>query len=157
MQLNNRQTNWMLGAIAAGLLCICVASVVKPMRFESEKTRREAQVIERLMLIREAQGSYRTAHGHYAPSLDSLGLPDSVKQIPFSNGKRFELQTTVSEGKDGHKQPLMECGARYADYLSGLAKGEIRNLTDEATATDQYPGLKIGDLNTSNNNAGNWE
>ena len=157
MQLNNRNINFMLAVIALALLAICVMSVLTPMRFSSERERREALVKQRLVLIRQAQDAYRTAHGHYAPSLDSLALADSLKLIPYADGQHFELNTATKEGKDGHAQPLMECGARYKAYLNGLDKREVNNLTEEAVATDRYPGLKIGDLNNPNNNAGNWE
>jgi hypothetical protein len=51
----------------------------------------------------------------------------------------------------------MECGARYDEYLQGLDADEVSNLTDEAMGAGRFPGLKIGDLETPNNNAGNWE
>lgn len=51
----------------------------------------------------------------------------------------------------------MECGAEYKTYLQGLDKGMTDNLTEEAEAEGRYPGLKIGDLTTPNDNDGNWE
>ena len=51
----------------------------------------------------------------------------------------------------------MECRAPYAAYLKGLSEREIYNLTDAAEKQGRYAGLKIGDLTTPNNNAGNWE
>ena len=51
----------------------------------------------------------------------------------------------------------MECYAGYDDYLSGLDAGSIANLTEEANNAGRYPGLKIGDITTPNDNAGNWE
>ena len=51
----------------------------------------------------------------------------------------------------------MECSAEYGTYLDGLNTREIANLRDRAEKTSRFPGLKIGDLYTANNNAGNWE
>jgi len=51
----------------------------------------------------------------------------------------------------------MECRAPYSAYLKGLSEREIYNLTDAAEKQGRYAGLKIGDLMTPNNNAGNWE
>ena len=53
--------------------------------------------------------------------------------------------------------PLMECGAQYQQYLNGLDENSIANLVEAANEAGLYPGLKIGDLITPNNNAGNWE
>lgn len=51
----------------------------------------------------------------------------------------------------------MECGATYDDYLQGLDPQEIERLTREANDNGKFAGLKIGDLTTPDNNAGNWE
>lgn len=84
-------------------------------------------------------------------------VADSIKYIPYSNGKVFELEKSVVTNKSGTVQNVMECRATYDDYLVGLNSREIINLKDMAEKTERYPGLKIGDLYTANNNAGNWE
>ena len=53
--------------------------------------------------------------------------------------------------------PLMECGAPYESYLNGLDENLIRELTEKADEKGEYPGLRIGDTTTPNDNAGNWE
>ena len=50
----------------------------------------------------------------------------------------------------------MECGAGYETFLDGLDEGSIQQKIEEANYAGRYPGLKIGDLTTDNNNAGNW-
>lgn len=82
---------------------------------------------------------------------------DSIEYIPYGNGAKFELATTIHVNKSGTIQYLMECGAPYKVYLQGLNSREIYNLIDAADKTSRYPGLKIGDIYTPNNNAGNWE
>ena len=52
---------------------------------------------------------------------------------------------------------LLEVKTPYEAYLNGLDKQEIINLKDQQQQLNKYCGLKIGDLETANNNAGNWE
>ena len=85
------------------------------------------------------------------------GNADSLEYISFSNGKKFELEKGIHVGRSGATQNVMECRAKYDDYLLGLDEREIYNLNDAAEKRGAFPGLKIGDLMTPNNNAGNWE
>lgn len=82
---------------------------------------------------------------------------DSLEYIPYSNGDKFEMITGTLKTKSGIYQNVMECGAKYDAYLKGMNSREIYNLNDAAEKSGRYPGLKIGDLYTNNNNAGNWE
>ena len=59
--------------------------------------------------------------------------------------------------KSGAPFCLLEVKAPYETYLNGLDKQEIANLKDLQEKMNKYSGLKIGDLETANNNAGNWE
>lgn len=85
------------------------------------------------------------------------GNPDSLQYIPYGDGAVFELEKTIYVGRSGVVQNVMECRAPYSSYLQGMNEREIYNLTDAAEKQSRYPGLKIGDLVTPNNNAGNWE
>lgn len=93
--------------------------------------------------------------------IDSIYGPDfnadSIQYIPYSGGMKFELEKTIHIGRSGVTQNVMECRAPYSAYLKGMNEREIYNLTDAAEKAVRYPGLKIGDLVTPNNNAGNWE
>ena len=155
------RTNGLLSACVLLLLVLCWASVSAPLRFARQRQQREAVVKERLLLIRQAQAAYLRAKGSYAADLHTLlaggYMADSVQYIPYAGGKRFELSTTVMAGKSGRNVPLMECGAQYQQYLNGLDENSIANLVEAANEAGLYPGLKIGDLITPNNNAGNWE
>lgn len=82
---------------------------------------------------------------------------DSLRYIPFGNGASFEMETRMSSTKSGTPFCLLEVRAPYHVYLNGLDRQEIANLTDRQTKLGKYCGLKIGDLETANNNAGNWE
>ena len=152
--------NYILGACALVLFLLCLLSIFQPIRFQSEQARRENVVKERLLKIRSAEEKYRSLHGSYSGDLTILVkgryLADSLQYIPFSDGKKFTLAATTIVGKSGKQIPLMECGASYEDYLDGLDEDAIQQLMDNANYAGNYPGLKIGDLTTDNNNAGNW-
>jgi ribosomal protein L22 len=82
---------------------------------------------------------------------------DSLRFVPFGNGAQFEMDTITQVARSGAPFCLLEVKTPYTTYLNGLDKQEIVNLIDEQTQLGRYAGLKIGDLETANNNAGNWE
>lgn len=98
-----------------------------------------------------------TTWSSMAEAIVGDGDVDSLQYIPYSNGQIFELEKTIYVGRSGVTQNVMECRASYSSYLYGMNEREIYNLTDAAEKQSRYPGLKIGDLLTPNNNAGNWE
>lgn len=150
-----------LSACVLILSLLCLLSIGTPIRFDKQRAKRETVVKHRLLKIRAAEEAYRARHGAYAGTFEALVnsnlLADSLSHIPFSDKKRFRLQATTIIGKNGKQIPTMECGAEYADYLNGLDEGSISLLAEEAATAGRYPGLKIGDLETPNDNAGNWE
>lgn len=161
MKTKGNAINIVLAGAVALLAYLCAASIQAPMRFDRERTEREADVKRRLVKIRRAEEAFRKANGHYCPSLDSLveggWLADSLRYIPHSGNKEFGLATGSTMSRAGKIVPLMECGAGYADYLEGLDDNSINAITDEADGAGLYPGLRIGSLTEDNGNAGNWE
>ena len=153
--------NHILAALAAALAVACAMSIYSPIRFGRQQAVRESAVKARLVKIRHAEEQYRKATGAYTDDFGALVsrgyLADSLQYIPYSNNKKFNITVTTQVGKSGRQTPLMECGAEYADYLTGLDESGISGLTEEAVNAGRYPGLKIGDLTTPNDNAGNWE
>jgi hypothetical protein len=153
--------NYVLGALAAALAVTCVLSIHAPMRFDGLRAEREQAVKERLVRIRYAEERYRQTNGTYTDDFNELVrggyLADSLQYVPFSGGKKFDIAVNMQTGKSGRQIPLMECGAEYVEYLDGLDGNSISNLVEEAESAGRYPGLKIGDLTTPNDNAGNWE
>ncbi len=156
-RINN---NYILGACVIVMMLLCVLSVSQPIRFKQEMASREAEVKEKLMLIRQAEERYKAKHGVYTGDFATLVKGKYLKAddqyIPYADGKKFSLAATTIVGKSGKQIPLMECGATYEDYLDGLDDNTIREVTEQANYAGNYPGLKIGDLTTDNNNAGNW-
>lgn len=57
------------------VLCwLIVTNVMKPVKFNDEKARREAVAIQRLKDIRTIQSAFKSETGHYASTFDSLKL-----------------------------------------------------------------------------------
>ena len=82
---------------------------------------------------------------------------DSLAFVPFGNGARFEVETSVDTTKAGGPQYLFEARTPYEVYLQGINEQELKNLIADMKKMDRYCGLKVGDVNMPNNNAGNWE
>ena len=83
---------------------------------------------------------------------------NTITYIPFTDNKRFELE--VNNGyktSQGIPVPLFEVRAPFEAYLADLDKQELANLIDKEQKMEHYTGLKVGDINAPNNNAGNWE
>lgn len=152
--------NYILGACVIVLLVLCMLSISQPLRFQSAQQEREKAVKETLMKIRTAEERYKARHGGYSGDFQTLikgkYLQESLQYIPYSDGKKFTLSATTIVSKSGKQIPLMECGASYEDYLNGLDENAVQELIDKAMISGAYPGLKIGDITTDNNNAGNW-
>ncbi|HIT49107.1 MAG TPA: hypothetical protein IAC34_06420 [Candidatus Coprenecus stercoripullorum] len=81
---------------------------------------------------------------------------DSIKYIPFSGGDTIRM-ASVTRVVSGVNIPLFEAVIPYDILLRGLDRQSIINLKDEQNKYGRYPGLKVGDIENPNNNAGNWE
>jgi hypothetical protein len=82
---------------------------------------------------------------------------DSIVYVPFGNGAKFEMAAAVLTSQSGVSVPVFEAKTPYNVYLQGMDRQELINLNDVARKLDRYAGLKVGDVNEANNNAGNWE
>lgn len=155
------KNNYILALLAAALCVVCIMSVYAPIRFDRQQEVRERAVKERLLKIRSAEERYRKVHDVYTGDFKTLVrggfLADSLQYIPYTEGRRFDLTATTIIGRSGRQVPLMECGAKFNDYLYGLDENSIANLIEQANNAGRYPGLKIGDISEPNDNAGNWE
>lgn len=83
-------------------------------------------------------------------SIDSIGI------IPFSGGEKVIMQSAV-KSVSGVNVPLFEACMPFNSLLKGLDRQLIINLNAEREKLGQYPGLRVGNVETPNNNAGNWE
>ena len=82
---------------------------------------------------------------------------DSLPFVPYGNGVKFELATSVDTSKAGAPQYLFEARTPYETYLKGVNDQEMNNLISKMKQMGRYCGLKVGDVEMPNNNAGNWE
>ena len=157
-KINN---NYILGACLALLIILCLLSVGQPIRFQHEQAKREQAVKERLIQIKQAEERYRSKNGIYTGDFATLVkecyLASPLQYIPYSNGKKFSLAASTLVSKSGKQIPVMECGAAYSDFLGDLDEQAVQEVIDQANYAGLYPGLKIGDITTDNNNAGNWQ
>lgn len=153
--------NYLLLACVVVLAIITFMSVSAPMRFDKEREAREEVVKSRLLQIRKASEAFKKANGRYASKLEEMVnagyLADSLCQIPYGEGEVFTYGASILDSKNGHPLPVMECGAEYAQYLKGMDMGTVTELINNAIDEGEFPGLKIGDLEHDNHNAGNWE
>ena len=81
---------------------------------------------------------------------------DSLAFIPFSGGDSIEMKAKIAD-VSGVTAPLFEAKMHYRKLLKGLDPQLLVNLIAERDSAERYAGLKVGDLERPNNNAGNWE
>ena len=84
-------------------------------------------------------------------------VADSLAFVPFGNGAKFEILTSCDTTKSGSAQYLFEARTPYETYLEDVNKQELANLKYQMKKMGRYCGLKVGDVENPNNNAGNWE
>ena len=137
MASGNKKTNILLSVVALLLLLVCVRSIVVPVGFDKERRQRESLVRQRLVAIRDAQVRYMREHGRFCGSLDTLVaagyMADTVAVIPFGGGKRFSIEAGTAVTKAGNRQPTVECGALYEDFLAGLDAARASGSATEAS------------------------
>lgn len=153
--------NYLLFACVVVLGFIIFMSVSSPLRFDKEREAREEVVKSRLMQIRKASEAYKNVNGRYASKLEDMisagYLVDSLRFVPYGEGEVFFYGASILSSKTDRPVPVMECGAEYAQYLKGMDKEQVLELINNAIDGGEFPGLKIGDLEHDNHNAGSWE
>ena len=179
--------NLVLAACVICLVYICYGSIMGPINFDKAKKTREKAIIARLIDIRKAQQEYRTVHnGAYTANFDSLitfvktaKLPFIMKvgsltddqlnngmtekkamdliNVPYGNGAKFEMAIRQDTTKSGAPLNLFQAQVAYDVYLGDLNSQELINLKDMQSKLGKYCGLRVGDIEQPNNNAGNWE
>ena len=82
---------------------------------------------------------------------------DSMRYVPFGNGAMFEMEIRDDTTNMGAPLHLFQAQTSYDTYISDLNKQELINLKDLRNKLGKYCGLRVGDIEQPNNNAGNWE
>ena len=75
-------TRIILGIGSLVLAYLLFESIMKPQRFETLRSRKEVEVINRLKDIRTAQIAFRNVHGRFCGTLDSLVMFLESGQLP---------------------------------------------------------------------------
>jgi len=146
-----------IGLIIAAVLLtlLCANSILRSVRFLSEKQKRETIVLARLLCIRDVQYAFYEKKGYYANNFDSLiyainkkeiiaaCAPDSLKYIPFSKQKLVEMEVGKVLLSDGTDKEAFEIKAPFFSYLADLDEEEISRLQTESIRLKSYPGLRI--------------
>ncbi len=183
---------------------LLVDSIHQPIRFRQEQRARYDRTIERLKDIRVSQLAYRSVHGEFTGSFDTLidfikndSFPvlraigyededeevaseeiiretimvsvrdslfaedypiDSLRYVPYTGGREeFFLGASEVMTGSGLAVKVFEAHVHNDVLLSGLDRQLIINMNDERIRRDQFPGLRVGSLTETTNNAGNWE
>lgn len=88
---------------------------------------------------------------------DNYKLTD-IKMVPLKDTvAEFQLGATAVTTGSGIKVPVFEAKVHNNVLLRGLDRQQIVNLNEARRTNGKYPGLKVGSLEETNNNAGNWE
>jgi len=83
---------------------------------------------------------------------------DNLKLIPVPDTTaEFMLGSNVITTGSGIKVPVFEAKAHNNIILRELDRQYVINLNETSRLNGKYPGLKVGSLTETNNNAGNWE
>jgi len=83
---------------------------------------------------------------------------DALKLVPVSDTTAyFNLGATVITTGSGINVPVFEARVHNNVILRSLDRQLVINLNDQRRVQNRYPGLKVGSLTETNNNAGNWE
>jgi hypothetical protein len=92
-------------------------------------------------------------------SLFRAGYPvDSLRYVPFTGGREeFFLGAGNVMTGSGLEVKVFEASVHNDVLLRGLDRQLVINMNDERIKRDQFPGLRVGSLNETTNNAGNWE
>ena len=83
---------------------------------------------------------------------------DEIKFIPVKDTvAMFQLGATVITTGSGIKVPVFEAKAHNNTILCKLDRQLVINQNESRRTNGKYPGLKVGSLEETINNAGNWE
>jgi hypothetical protein len=83
---------------------------------------------------------------------------DNLKIVPVPDTTaEFMLGANLVTTGSGIKVPVFEAKVHNNIVLRGLDRQYVINLNETSRLNGKYPGLKVGSLTETINNAGNWE
>ena len=84
--------------------------------------------------------------------------PENLRYIPVPDTTaEFMLGQNIITTGSGIKVPVFEAKAHNNIILRGLNRQYVINMNEQRRLNEKYPGLKVGSLTETVNNAGNWE
>ncbi|MCU0449783.1 MAG: hypothetical protein MUC97_08040 [Bernardetiaceae bacterium] len=119
--------------MALALMYLVYDSVNGKIQADKEVKRREAEVIERLKEIREAQKLFQQVNGRYTGSWDSLKTFIAAAEVPNVQ-KREEIQKGLQSRRGGDSIKV---------YFDTLGK---EKAIDKLFPPDKYPNFQIATL-----------
>ncbi|MCK5169514.1 MAG: hypothetical protein KAQ75_06525, partial [Bacteroidales bacterium] len=81
---------------------------------------------------------------------------DDLWKVPFTENDSFELATAILIVSK-LKMNVFEAKVHNDILLFDLDRQLVINLNDLMKNSNNFPGVKVGDIEEPNNNAGNWE
>lgn len=81
---------------------------------------------------------------------------DVLWKVPFTESDSFELATAILIVSK-LQMNVFEAKVHNDILLFDLDRQLVINLSDLMKNSNNYPGVKVGDIEEPNNNAGNWE
>lgn len=122
--------------ISGGLLALNYKSIMDPIEFQNEKDKRYEVVIQRLKDLRAAQIQYKSSHGEYCKTLDSL--------LYFITHDSVVIVKSIGSVPDTlTEQTALEMGLISRDTSFEIASNYIYN--EEYMKDRKFP-LKINEL-----------
>ena len=83
---------------------------------------------------------------------------DSLRYVPYTGGRdEFFLGASTVMTGSGLEVKVFEAHVHNDVLLRGLDRQLVINMNDERVKREQFPGLRVGSLTETTNNAGNWE
>ncbi len=111
-----------------------------------------------LQALKEGLISRDTIRLSVKDSLFTASYPiDSLKFAPYTQGYEFELGAGTLETTSKVAVRVFEAKVPYDILLAGLNRQLIINYKETREKITGYPGLRVGSLEETTNNAGNWE
>lgn len=166
-----------LTIVILGLAFWLFMIIREPIQFADERSRRYAQVIDRLKDIRAAQIAYKSVYNRYTGSFDTLiafiktdsfpvvrqiGNPDDTTQVVIRDTIMVSVRDSLFPS-DYHIDSLRYIpftdGSVYKLEAGNVERSNVQIPVFEATDTDPFDKtkvLKVGSM-TEPTNAGNWE
>jgi hypothetical protein len=84
--------------------------------------------------------------------------PEQLRYIPVPDTlAEFQLGQNIVTTGSGIRVPVFEAKAHNNIVLKGLERQFVVNMNEQRRLNERYPGLKVGSLTETVNNAGNWE